>query len=92
MPCRPRNDFATLNRIEVGGILLDYYGQVNTAAGQMPDGIGIAVDKEGEIIEGGFTNGNFGNLYRQIYSLYDSTDHRIHYITSDGREYNVKLV
>ena len=72
---------------------LDYFGQVDRDNRTVPDGIGLIVDKEGEIIEGGFKNGNFGPIYRQINSLYSNVvDINIYYTHPDSQQtYNIKL-
>ena len=56
-----QNEFAAIQcHIENFQSNLEYFGQVDPDDGDVPDGIGMIVDKEGEIIEGGFKNGKFG--------------------------------
>ena len=57
VPHRP-NEFFNI-KCKINGFPYEYFGQVDPT-GEIPDGVGVAIDKEGDILEGGFENGKFG--------------------------------
>ena len=57
VPSRPLNPFAIIKNVQIKGYLYDYYGQVNKTNNRVPDGVGVAIRRDGVLIEGGFKYG-----------------------------------
>jgi len=53
----PDNPFATIKGTQFDGELCDYYGQVDRKTLSIPNGLGIVVDNQRNLMEGGFENG-----------------------------------
>ena len=53
----PDNPFATIRGIQFDGELCDYYGQVDRRTLRIPNGVGIAIDNQRNLMEGGFECG-----------------------------------
>ena len=53
----PDNPFATIHGIQFDGELCEYYGQVDRKTSRIPNGLGLVVDSQRNLWEGGFENG-----------------------------------
>ena len=72
VPFKPRNPFHKLKEFKLEGTSCAYYGQVTQLDDErfVPDGVGIAVDERGYIVEGSFNAGVLEPTYRE-FSEYD---------------------
>ena len=86
----PYKDFRKISRINIDRILgiCNYYGEIDENTNK-PNGLGLAVDNDGDIYEGIFKNGAISEPRLEFYE----NGYTYAYLnTGDGRKYQIEFI